>query len=500
MSVQLRKSGASYFRDYASSNSAVLKNLFQQKAFINGAWVNAKSGKTFDVTDPATGEVIGTCPEMGVDDTQEAVESAKVAFQSWKNTSAAYRGKILKKMSGLMIENQEALARIMTAECGKPLAETRGEVMYAASFYEWYGEEARRSYGHTIPSHMGDRRLMTIKQPVGVCGLITPWNFPSAMITRKAGPALAAGCTIVSKPAEDTPYSALALAAIAQEAGVPEGVFNVVTASREGAPVIGQELCTHPDVRKISFTGSTLVGKILYAQAADTVKRVSLELGGNAPFVVFEDADIDAAVEGAMVCKFRASGQTCVCANRMFVHRKVYDEFVEKFSAKVAAMIIGHGFEDGVAQGPLINERGKSKVAEMVKGAGGSIVTGGVSLEGNFFAPTIIGDLTSDSELFRNEIFGPVAPIFAFEDEEEVIRLCNDTRAGLASYFYSRDIGRVFRVAEQLEYGMVAANTGILSAETVPFGGIKESGLGREGAAEGLNEYTETKYLCLGGM
>jgi succinate-semialdehyde dehydrogenase/glutarate-semialdehyde dehydrogenase len=473
--------------------------LLRQQCHIGGDWVDADDGALLDVTDPATGEVIAQVPAVGAAETRRAIDAAERAWGPWRELTAAERSDALRSWHALMLEHQEDLARIMTAEQGKPLAEARGEVVYAASFIDWFAEEGRRVYGDVIPPHQAGKRILVLKQPVGVCALITPWNFPAAMITRKAGAALASGCTVVSKPAEDTPLTALALAVLAQRAGIPPGVFNVVT----GDPVaIGAELTANPIVRKLSFTGSTEVGQLLMRRCADTVKKLSLELGGNAPFIVFDDADLDAAVEGAMQSKYRNSGQTCVCANRLLVQDSIYDAFAEGLATKVADLKVGPGTGEGVAQGPLINEDAVEKVEAHIAdalGKGARQVTGGArhALGGTFFQPTVLVDVTPDMRVAREETFGPVAPLFRFHTEEEAIAMANDTQYGLAAYFYSRDLGRVWRVAEALEYGMVGVNSGIISTAVAPFGGVKQSGVGREGAKYGIEEYLEIKYLCL---
>lgn len=476
--------------------------LFKQQAYIDGRWVDAISGKTFEVTNPATGEVIGVVPEMGAKETQQAIAAAEIALLGWKSKTAKERSGILRKWHELMLENKEDLAKIMTLEQGKSLAEAGGEVVYAASFIEWFAEEAKRVYGETIPANVPDQRIVVTRMPIGVTAAITPWNFPSAMITRKAAPALAAGCPMVVKPAESTPFSALALAELAQRAGVPAGVFSVVT----GNPVeIGGEMTSNATVRKVSFTGSTAVGKLLMQQCAGQVKKVSMELGGNAPFIVFDDADIDQAVAGAMASKYRNSGQTCVCANRLLVHEGVFDEFASKLATAVAELQVGNGMDEGVTQGPLINmaaiEKVESHIADAVD-KGARIVLGGKrhSLGGSFFEPTLLADVTTDMRITYEETFGPVAPLYRFSTEEEAIRLANDTESGLAAYFFSRDIGRIWRVGEALEYGIVGINSGIISTETAPFGGVKESGIGREGSSHGLHEYLEIKYMCMGGI
>ncbi|GJL84900.1 MAG: NAD-dependent succinate-semialdehyde dehydrogenase [Micavibrio sp.] len=474
------------------------KNLLKNAAYIDGSWVSGTH--TFDVLNPANGLKVGEVPDMGTAETKLAIEVAEQAMPDWAALTAKARAVVLRKWADLMVANADDLAMIMTAEQGKPLAESKGEVIYGASFLEWFGEEGKRAYGETIPSPIANARILTIKQPVGVCAAITPWNFPSAMITRKVGPALAAGCSVVCKPAEDTPLSALALAVLAEEAGVPAAVFNVVTTS--DAATVGKELCDNPIVRKLSFTGSTEVGKILMAQCAGTMKKLSLELGGNAPFIVFDDADIDAAVEGAVICKYRNAGQTCVSANRFFVQEGVYDEFADKLAAKVKDFKVGDGAEEGTVIGPLINLKAVEKVKDHVKDAiskGGEIILGGGehSLGGTFFEPTVVKNVTTEMKFSQEETFGPLAPLFKFKNEKEAISLSNSTKYGLAAYFYSRDIGRVWRVAEALEFGMVAVNTGILSTEVAPFGGIKESGVGREGSKYGLDEYLEIKYILM---
>ena len=476
--------------------------LFRQQAYIDGSWVDADSGKTINVNNPATNEIIGTVPKMGADETRRAIEAADKALPAWRALTAKERANKLRKWFDLMIANQDDLARLMTIEQGKPLAEAKGEIAYAASFLEWFGEEAKRIYGDTIPGHQPDKRIIVIKQPIGVTAAITPWNFPSAMITRKAGPALAAGCTMVLKPASQTPYSALALAELAERAGIPKGVFSVVTGS---AGEVGGELTSNPIVRKLTFTGSTEIGRQLMAECAKDIKKVSLELGGNAPFIVFDDADLDAAVEGALISKYRNNGQTCVCANRLYVQDGVYDAFVEKLKAAVAKLNIGNGLEQGVTTGPLIDSKAVAKVEEHIADAvskGAKVLTGGKphALGGTFFEPTILVDVPKSALVSKDETFGPLAPVFRFKDEAEVIAMSNDTEFGLASYFYARDLARVFRVAEQLEYGMVGINTGLISNEVAPFGGIKASGLGREGSKYGVEDYLEVKYLCLGGI
>ncbi len=473
--------------------------LLRNQCYVDGQWVDAEGGKTLAVTNPATGELLGTVPNMGAAETRRAIEAANAAWPAWRSKTAKERSTILRKWAELMMANQEDLAIIMTAEQGKPLVESRGEIVYAASFIEWFAEEARRVYGDTIPGHQADKRIVVIKQPVGVCAAITPWNFPAAMITRKVGPALAVGCTMVSKPASSTPFSALALAELAERAGVPKGVFSVVTGA---SGPIGGELTANPLVRKITFTGSTEVGKKLLAQAAGTVKRVSMELGGNAPFIVFDDADLDAAADGAIASKYRNAGQTCVCANRILVQDKVYDAFAAKLAERVAKFKIGNGLEAGVTIGPLIDDAAVKKVEEHIADAvakGAKVTLGGKrhALGGHFFEPTILADVTTAMKVTKEETFGPVAPLFRFKTEEEAIRMANDTEFGLASYFYARDQSRVWRVSEGLEYGMVGVNTGLLSTTEAPFGGMKESGIGREGSKYGVDEYLEIKYLCV---
>ena len=471
--------------------------LFRQQAFINGEWLDADSGQTIKVTNPATGEVIGTVPKMGTAETRRAIEAADKALPAWRALTAKERSAKLRRWFELMIENQDDLARLMTTEQGKPLAEAKGEIAYAASFIEWFAEEAKRVYGDTIPGHQPDKRLIVIKQPIGVTAAITPWNFPAAMITRKAGPALAAGCTMVLKPASQTPYSALALVELATRAGIPAGVLSVVTGS---AGEVGGELTGNSLVRKLSFTGSTEIGRQLMEECAKDIKKVSLELGGNAPFIVFDDADLDKAVEGAIISKYRNNGQTCVCANRIYVQDGVYDVFAEKLAAAVRKLKIGNGLEEGTTTGPLIDGKAVAKVQEHIEDAvskGAKVLAGGKIIEGNFFEPTILVDVPKSAAVAKEETFGPLAPLFRFKDEAEVIAMSNDTEFGLASYFYARDMSRVFRVAEALEYGMVGINTGLISNEVAPFGGIKASGLGREGSKYGIEDYLEIKYLCI---
>jgi len=477
-------------------------SLFRQQCYIDGAWVDADDKATLPVHNPASGQLIGTVPKMAVAETRRAIEAANAAWPAWRAKTAKERAAILRKWFDLMMANQEDLAVMMTVEQGKPLTESRGEIAYGASFIEWFAEEAKRVYGETIPAPAGDRRIVVIKQPVGVCAAVTPWNFPNAMITRKAGPALAAGCTMVIKPASQTPYSALALCELAERAGIPKGVLSVVTGA---SGPIGKELTTNPIVRKFTFTGSTEVGKLLMTQCASTVKKVSLELGGNAPFVVFDDADLDSAVEGAMASKYRNTGQTCVCANRLFVQDGVYDAFAKKLADKVGAMKVGYGLEEGVVQGPLIDMKAVEKVEEHISDAlakGARVVTGGRRHEkgGQFFQPTVLADMTPAMKITREETFGPVAPLYRFKTEKELLDLANDTEYGLAAYFYSRDIGRVWRVAEGIEAGIIGINVGIISTEVAPFGGYKESGIGREGSHHGMDEFLEVKYLCMGDI
>lgn len=477
-------------------------DLLRQQCYLAGQWCNADSGETRPVTNPANGAVIAHVPWMGTVETRRAIEAARIAQKTWAAKTAKERAAVLRRWFELMMAHQDDLGRILTAEQGKPFAEAKGEIAYGASFIEWFAEEARRVYGETLPQHAADKRLLVIKQPIGVAAAITPWNFPNAMITRKAGPALAAGCAMVLKPALETPLSALALAVLAEEAGVPPGLFSVLTGH---GPTIGNELSTNPTITKLSFTGSTEVGRVLMRQSADTIKKLSLELGGNAPFVVFDDADIESAIEGALISKFRNAGQTCVCANRLFVQAGIYDAFAEKLASRVAALKVGDGMEEGVQQGPLINEAAVKKIEEHVTDVlanGGKALVGGQrhALGGTFYTPTVLTGVTPDMKVFREETFGPVAPLIKFEDEAEVIELANRTEFGLASYFYSRDIGRIFRVAEALEYGMVGVNTGLISTAEAPFGGVKQSGLGREGSHHGIDEYLEVKYICLGDI
>ncbi len=476
--------------------------LWRQQAHVDGQWIDADDGRTLDVDDPATGRVLGSVPRMGAAETRRAIEAAHRAGPDWAARTGKERAALLRRWYELLMAHQDDLARLMTAEQGKPLAESRGEIAYAASFIEWFAEEAKRVYGDTIPGHARDKRIVVLKQPIGVCAAITPWNFPAAMITRKAGPALAAGCTMVMKPASQTPFSALALCVLAERAGIPKGVLSCVTGS---AGEIGGEMTANPMVRKLSFTGSTEIGKVLLGQCAATVKKTSMELGGNAPFIVFDDADLDAAVRGAIASKYRNAGQTCVCANRILVQSGVYDAFAQKLAAAVRAMKVGNGAEEGSVIGPLIDAKAVAKVEQHVGDAlakGARVVTGGERhpLGGNFYTPTVLADTTPEMLIFREETFGPVAPLFRFETDAEAIAMANDTEFGLAAYFYGRDIGRVWRVAEALEYGIVGINEGLISTEVAPFGGVKESGLGREGSKYGIEDYLGIKYLCLGGM
>ncbi|MGA2510858.1 MAG: NADP-dependent succinate-semialdehyde dehydrogenase [Candidatus Acidiferrales bacterium] len=491
-------------RTVSKSAIAELKDarLFREACYVDGQWIQGKSTEMINVDNPATSEVIGRVPRLGGAETRQAIEAANRAFPAWSKRTAKERAAVLRRWFDLMMENQEDLARLMTLEQGKPLTESRGEVAYAAAFLEWFGEEAKRVYGDVIPQHQADKRIVVIKQPIGVVACITPWNFPLAMITRKVGPAIGAGCTVVVKPASQTPFSALALADLADRAGVPKGVFNVVTGS---STEIGGELTSNPIVRKLSFTGSTEIGKILMAQCAGTVKKLSLELGGNAPFVVFDDADLDAAVEGAIASKYRNTGQTCVCTNRVLVQDSVYDVFATKLAAAVKALNPAPGLEAGATQGPLIDDAAMQKVESHIRDAkskGAKVLVGGCrhSLGGRFFEPTVLTEVTPEMTVAREETFGPVAPLFRFKTESEAIALANDTEFGLAAYFYGRDIARVWRVAEALEYGIVGINTGLISTEVAPFGGVKESGLGREGSKYGIDDFVEIKYLCFGGI
>jgi succinate-semialdehyde dehydrogenase/glutarate-semialdehyde dehydrogenase len=477
--------------------------LLRKQAYLNGVWVDAAT--RFDVTNPADGQILISVPNQGANEAAQAITAAQAAFPAWAAKTGKERSQLMRKWFDLIVANADDLARLMTAEQGKPVAEAKGEVMYGASFIEWFAEEAKRVNGDVLASPAVDRRLVTLKQPIGVCAAITPWNFPIAMITRKIAPALAAGCTIVIKPAEQTPLSALALAELAHRAGLPAGVINVLTADSDNSIAIGKVLCSSPVVRHISFTGSTPVGRILMAQSAPTIKKLALELGGHAPFIVFEDADVDAAIEGALISKYRNAGQTCVCTNRFYVHDKVYDEFVKKLAAGAAKIAVGNGFTEGVQQGPMIDEQAVAKVTEHVTDAlskGAKLETGGAehALGGLFYQPTVLSNVTPNMKIMQEETFGPVAAIVRFHDEKEVIAAANDTDYGLASYFYSRDASRMWRVAEQLEYGMVGINTGLISNEVGPFGGVKQSGLGREGSKYGIDEYLELKYLCIGGI
>ncbi len=486
-------------RDDAVAPALKDATLFRQQCFINGAWCAADSGATLAVTNPADGAVLGSVPNMGAAETGRAIAAANAAWPAWCAKTAKERGMVLRRWYELMLEHQEDLAILMTLEQGKPLAESRTEISYAGGFLEWFAEEARRVYGDTIPGHQADKRIVVTKEPIGVCAAITPWNFPAAMITRKVGPALAAGCTMVLKPASATPYSALALAVLAERAGVPAGVFSVVTGSASG---IGGEMTGNPLVRKLSFTGSTEIGKVLLRQCAETVKKTSMELGGNAPFIVFNDADLDAAVDGAMAAKFRNAGQTCVCANRLLVQSGVYDEFAKRLAVRVQNLRVGNGMEEGVSIGPLIDDNSVDKVNEHVADAltkGAQLLVGGSrhALGGNFVEPTVLVGATADMKIAREETFGPVAALFRFEDDIEAVRMANDTEFGLAAYCYGRDISCVWRVAERLEYGIVGVNTGLISTEVAPFGGVKESGLGREGSHYGIDDYLELKYVCM---
>jgi succinate-semialdehyde dehydrogenase/glutarate-semialdehyde dehydrogenase len=476
--------------------------LYRTQCYIDGAWTDADDKSTLTVLNPADGTVVGTVPRMGAAEARRAIEAAHAAWPAWRAKTAKERSAILRKWFELMMQHQEDLALLMTTEQGKPLAESRGEIAYGAAFIEWFAEEGKRVYGDTIPAQFSDRRIVVIKQPVGVCAAVTPWNFPNAMITRKAGPALAAGCTMVIKPASQTPFSALALCELAERAGIPKGVLSVITGA---SGPIGKELTGHPLVRKFTFTGSTEIGKQLMAQCAATVKKVSLELGGNAPFVVFDDADLDAAVDGAIASKYRNTGQTCVCANRLYVQDGVYEQFARKLAEKVGQMKIGNGLEPGVVQGPLIDAKAVEKVEEHIAdalGKGAKVMVGGKrhALGGTFFEPTVLAGVTQDMAVAREETFGPVAPLFRFKSESELIGVANATEYGLAAYFYSRDIGRIWRIAEALEFGIVGINIGIISTEVAPFGGMKESGIGREGSKYGIEEFLEVKYLCMGGI
>jgi succinate-semialdehyde dehydrogenase/glutarate-semialdehyde dehydrogenase len=478
-------------------------NPFLREAnLIGGKWIAADSGKTIDVTNPATGLKLGTVPKAGAAETRRAIEAAHEAFQAFRRTTALERSKLLRKLADALMDNQQALAELLTMEQGKSLTEAKGEIASSAAYVQWFAEEARRTYGDVVPSPWADRRIMVTREPVGVIAAITPWNFPSSMLARKIGPAIAAGCTAVVKPASQTPYSGLAWGALAEEVGIPAGVVNVVTGS---AADIGDELTSNPLVKKITFTGSTEVGKVLMAKAAQTVKKVSMELGGNAPFLVFDDADLDRAVEGAMMAKYRNSGQTCVCTNRFFVQAGIYDRFVEKLAAASAKLKVGPGLDDGVQQGPLIDDKAVEKVEELIADAtskGGKVVAGGKrhKLGGSFFEPTVIAEAKPQMRFMKEEIFGPVAPVFRFESEAEGVALANDTEYGLACYFYTGDLGRAFRVMEGLKYGMVGVNEGLITTPEAPFGGVKESGLGREGGHQGIDDYLDTKYVCIGGL
>ena len=478
------------------------KALFRQQCYIDGVWADADSGETITVSNPANGEAVGTVPRMGADETRRAIEAAEAAFPAWRAKTAKERSDILRRWFELMMEHQDDLAKIMTLEQGKPFEESRGEIVYGASYVEWFSEEARRIYGDVIPPHQADKRIVVLKEPIGVVAAVTPWNFPNAMIPRKAAPALAAGCTMVCKPASETPLSALALAELAEQAGVPKGVFSVVTGA---ARAIGGEMTGNPIVKKLTFTGSTQIGKVLMEQCAGTVKKTSMELGGNAPFIVFNDADLDAAVEGALLSKYRNAGQTCVCANRLLVQSGVYDEFVEKLRVAVGAFKIGDGMSGGMDIGPLINMDAVAKMEEHIQDAtskGARVVLGGSrhDLGHSFFQPTILADVPKSAIVAKDETFGPLAPVFKFETEEEALFMANDTEFGLASYFYTRDLGRAWRVSEGLEYGIVGLNTGLISTPVAPFGGVKESGSGREGSKYGIDDYVETKYVCMGGI
>ncbi|MEE1565625.1 MAG: NAD-dependent succinate-semialdehyde dehydrogenase [Acidimicrobiales bacterium] len=477
--------------------------LLRTRAYVGGEWIDADSGATFDVTDPATGDVVATVADLGVDETRRAVDLADEAQKAWAARTAKDRGAVLRRWYELFLEHKEDLALIMTCEMGKPIGESRGEVVYAANFIDWFAEEGKRAYGEVIPTHDPTKRLLVLKQPIGVVSAITPWNFPQAMITRKVAPALAAGCASLVRPASETPLSALAAAELADRAGLPPGVLNVIPAT--DSPAVGRELTTNPTIRKISFTGSTPIGKLLLGQAAGTVKKASMELGGNAPFIVFDDADIDSAVEGAIVSKYRNSGQTCVCANRFLVQEGVYDEFAKKFAEAVADLKVGPGIDESSEIGPLVNEDAIDKVEELVQGAlaeGAGVLTGGRrhALGRTYYEVTVLTDVTPDMAIHGEEIFGPVAPLFRFSTEDEAVAMANDTEYGLAAYFYAADMGRTWRVSEGLEYGMVGVNTGLISTEVAPFGGFKESGIGREGSHHGLDEYLETKYVAIGGI
>ena len=479
------------------------KELIVSKGYINGIFTSGNSNKTFDVNDPSTGELIVKLPDMGISETKDAINAAHKAQKSWAAKTGKERSTILRNWFNLMTKNKDDLAKILTAEMGKPLAEALGEITYGASFVEWFAEEAKRVYGDTIPGHQEDKRIVVIKQPIGVVGAITPWNFPNAMITRKVAPALAVGCSVVLRPPTLTPLSALALAYLAQEAGIPAGVFNIVMGTDSSG--MGKELCSNELVRKITFTGSTEVGRILMRQCSDQIKKVSLELGGNAPFIVFDDADIDEAVAGAMISKYRNAGQTCVCANRIYVQENIYEEFSKKLAEATRAMKVGNGFDDGVTTGPLIDQQALEKVEEHIEDAvskGASILSGGTrsNLGGTFYNPTVLTDVTSSMKVAKEETFGPIAPLFKFDSVENVIEAANDTEFGLAAYFYAKDLSKVWKVAEALEYGIVGINTGLISTEVAPFGGIKQSGLGREGSKYGIDDFLEIKYLCMSGI
>jgi len=479
--------------------------LFKTASYIDGKWVQAADGQTFPVDNPANGQVIAQVANLDASHAQAAIKAADKAYKGWRARTGKERANILRRWFDLIIANTEDLAQLMTLEQGKPIAESRGEIAYGGSFVEWFAEQAKRVTGDIMASPNPANRMLVMREPIGVCAAITPWNFPNAMITRKVAPALAAGCTVVLKPAEQTPLSALALAELAERAGIPAGVLNIITADSDRSIAIGKELCASPIVKKLTFTGSTAVGRILMQQSAPTIKKLSLELGGHAPFIVFDDADVDAAVEGAMIAKYRNAGQTCVCTNRIYVHEAVHDQFIEKFAAKVGALQVGDGFADKVAQGPLIDEAAVAKVQEHVKDAlakGAKVAVGGQAHElgGRYFQPTVLADIQEDMLCMREETFGPLAPVIKFKDEAHVIELANNTEYGLASYFYSRDVGRIFRVAEALEYGMVGVNTGLISNEVAPFGGVKQSGLGREGSIYGMDDFMEMKYVCLGGI
>ena len=479
------------------------KELIVSKGYINGIFTSGNSNKTFDVNDPSTGELLVKLPDMGISETKDAINAAHKAQKSWAAKTGKERSTILRNWFNLMMKNKDDLAKILTAEMGKPLAEALGEIAYGASFVEWFAEEAKRVYGDTIPGHQEDKRIVVIKQPIGVVGAITPWNFPNAMITRKVAPALAVGCSVVLRPPTLTPLSALALAYLAQEAGIPAGVFNIVMGTDSSG--MGKELCSNELVRKITFTGSTEVGRILMRQCSDQIKKVSLELGGNAPFIVFDDADIDEAVAGAMISKYRNAGQTCVCANRIYVQENIYEEFSKKLAEATRAMKVGNGFDDGVTTGPLIDQQALEKVEEHIEDAvskGASILSGGTrsNLGGTFYNPTVLTDVTSSMKVAKEETFGPIAPLFKFDSVENVIEAANDTEFGLAAYFYAKDLSKVWKVAEALEYGIVGINTGLISTEVAPFGGIKQSGLGREGSKYGIDDFLEIKYLCMSGI